>query len=340
MALTGPAGSGRRGSRGSRRRPRRRRGPRRCPPLRPRRRATSGSTWPRNTRSLIRSGMSITLRSPHRLPFSKSCSVSAPPAETRIDATAPETRTVASRATPPTTRRVVVAEMASASDAQYRENSATATGTCHRTSAFSVTKSSAPSCDHEHLADEQHDLGQEAEAEEDGGEGPDLGEHVVVARERTGEDQRQDAVAPVGTHHVRRRDRHEEQQRGGHAHVVAEGDQVEVGGRGVPGDVLHADVHHGRDRGDREQRPRQDLLAPRPAQAEGTADRDAHEGGTGGAPTPELALVGAVATVVDGAGGRQQRRAHGVRPGTARRGRCAGWSGRAGRGRGRRRRRG
>ena len=33
-------------------------------------------------------------------------------------------------------------------------------------------------------------------------------------------------------------------------------------------------------------------------------------GGTGGAPTPALALVRTVATVVDGAGGRQHRRAH------------------------------
>ena len=62
----------------------------------------------------MHSGRSSTLRSPHRLPSSKRFSTSAPPAATRIDATAAETKTVASRATPPTMRRVVVAEMASA----------------------------------------------------------------------------------------------------------------------------------------------------------------------------------------------------------------------------------
>ena len=35
---------------------------------------------------------------------------------------------------------------------------------------------------HEHLADEEHDLGQEREREEDREHRPDLGEHVVDAR--------------------------------------------------------------------------------------------------------------------------------------------------------------
>ena len=55
---------------------------------------------------------------------------------------------------------------------------------------------------HQHLADEEHDLGEEAEGEEDAGHGADLGRHVVDALERAGEDEREHPVAPVGTHQV------------------------------------------------------------------------------------------------------------------------------------------
>ena len=128
---------------------------------------------------------------------------------------------------------------------------------------------------HEHLADEQHDLGQEAEPEEDRGDGPHLGQHVVPAGERPGEDQGQHAVTAIGAHDVGRGEGHEQQQRRRHADVLAVGDELEPLGGRVAGEVADADVHDGRDGDDGQQRPGQHLLAPRPPQAEGPADRGA-----------------------------------------------------------------
>ena len=80
----------------------------------------------------------------------------------------------------------------------------------------------------EHVADEQDDLGDEREGEEDRGDRPDLGDDVVGARHRPGEHQREHVLPAVGAHHVGGDDGDEQQQRRGHADVVAIGDDLEA----------------------------------------------------------------------------------------------------------------
>ncbi len=79
----------------------------------------------------------------------------------------------------------------------------------------------------EHVADEQHDLGQEREREQDRGDRADLGHHVVDAGQRPGEHQREHVLAAVGAHDVGRDERDEQQQRRRHADVVAVGDDLD-----------------------------------------------------------------------------------------------------------------
>ena len=126
----------------------------------------------------------------------------------------------------------------------------------------------------EHVADEQDDLRQEREREQDRGDRADLGHHVVDARERPGEHQRQHVLAAVGAHHVGSDERDEQQQRRRHADVVAVGDDLDpVADELVAGDVADADVDDRRDRDHAEQHERRDLLPPRAPDAERPAHR-------------------------------------------------------------------
>ena len=126
----------------------------------------------------------------------------------------------------------------------------------------------------EHVADEQHDLGQEREREEDRRDRAELGDHVVDAGDRPGEHQRQHVLTAVRAHDVGRDQRDEQQQRRRHADVVAVGDDLDpLGEEAVARDVADADVDDRRDRDDAEEHERRDLLPPRPPDAERPAHR-------------------------------------------------------------------
>ena len=105
----------------------------------------------------------------------------------------------------------------------------------------------------------------------------------------------------VGTHDVGRGQRDEQQQRRRHADVLAVGDELEVDRWVVAHDVADAHVDDRRDRHDREQHPREDLLAPRPPDPEGPPNRRSVERQSRLPPATALALVGPISTVVDGA---------------------------------------
>ena len=152
----------------------------------------------------------------------------------------------------------------------------------------------------EHVADEQDHLGDEREGEQDRGDRPELGEHVVGAGQRPGEHQRQHALATVGADHVGGDERDEQQQRRRHADVLAVGDDLDpVGERLVAGDVADADVDDRRDRHDAEEHERGDLLAPRAAQSERPTDRRLVQRERRRAAPAARPVVGPVAAVVD-----------------------------------------
>ena len=154
---------------------------------------------------------------------------------------------------------------------------------------------------HEHVAEEQHHLRQQREGDHDRRDGPELGDDVVEPGERPGEHQRQHPLSPVGAHDVGGDDGDEEQQRRRHADVVAVVDDLDAVDDPIAGHVADADVDHGRQRDDRQQDERGDLLAPRAAQPEGAADRGPVQRQRGRPPLAPRPAVRAVAAVVDGA---------------------------------------
>src|SRR5205085_2601957 len=95
----------------------------------------------------------------------------------------------------------------------------------------------------------------------------------------------------------------EEEEGAGDADVLPVGDEGEVLGGRVAGEVADADVDDGGDDGHRQQAEGGHLLPPRPAQADGPAQGRAIEGRGRRPPPAARALVGPVAAVVDGAAG-------------------------------------
>ena len=128
---------------------------------------------------------------------------------------------------------------------------------------------------------------------------PTLASDVVGTRQRPGEHQRQHLLATVRADHVRRDEGHEQQQRRRHADVVAVRDDLDAIDRLVARHVADPDVDDRRDRDDAEQHERGDLLAPRPAQAEGPADRRLVQRQRRRAAAAAWPVVRSVAAVVD-----------------------------------------
>ena len=183
----------------------------------------------------------------------------------------------------------------------------------------------------QHLAHVEHHLGQEGEGEDAGEDGSHLGQDVVDAGQGPGEDEGQHPLAAVGADEVGGDQGDEEQKGAAHPDVLPVGDEREVLGGRIAGEVADADVDHRRHDGDGEQAEGSHLLPPRPAQADGPAQRGSVQGQHRRPPAAEGALVGPVAPVVDGAAGAHGAGSAGQRPGPGpggrrpRRARSAGW---------------